>query len=88
MHVYDTSSYNDKCFKVVQKMKKHFMIKTFLPKIYEIMLKKMVEPDGPQMMIRSMRFACWITTATNIHSEHVILIVFVRQQWSCERACM
>jgi len=42
------------------------MIKAFLSKIYEIMLKKMVEPDGPQMTIRSMRFACWITTATNI----------------------
>jgi hypothetical protein len=64
------------------------MIKTFLPKIYEIMLKKMVEPDGPQMTIRSMRFACWITTATNIHSEYVTLIAFVRQQRSCERACM
>ena len=43
----------------------------------------MVEPDGPQITIRRMRSACWITTATNIHSECVILIAFVRQQWSC-----
>jgi len=52
------------------------------------MLKKMVQPDGPQMTIWSMRFACWITTATNIHSEYVTLIAFVRQQWWRERACM
>jgi hypothetical protein len=35
---------------------------------------------------RRMRFACWITKATNTHSEYVILIAFPRQQWLRERA--
>ena len=28
-----------------------------------------------------MRIACWISKATDIHSEYVILIVIPRQQW-------
>jgi len=35
-----------------------------------------------------MRIACWITTATDIHSEYVILIAFPRQQCLCERSLM
>jgi hypothetical protein len=37
-------------------------------------------------IIRRMRFACWITEATDTHSEYVIRIVFPRQQWLRERA--
>jgi hypothetical protein len=37
-------------------------------------------------IIRRMRFACWITKATDTHSEYVILIAFRRQQWLRERA--
>ena len=33
-----------------------------------------------------MRFARWITKATNTHSEYVILITFPVQQWLLERA--
>jgi len=33
-----------------------------------------------------MRFACWKTKATDIHSDYVILIAFPRQQWLHERA--
>ena len=33
------------------------------------------------MTVRSMRFARWITKATNTHSEYVILIAFPLQQW-------
>jgi hypothetical protein len=33
-----------------------------------------------------MRFACWITKATDTHSEYVILIAFPVQQWLRERA--
>ena len=33
-----------------------------------------------------MRFACWITKATDTHLGCVILIVFLRQQWLRERA--
>ena len=32
-------------------------------------------------IIRGMRFACWITKATDTHSEYVLLIAFARQQW-------
>jgi hypothetical protein len=39
-------------------------------------------------IIRRMRFACWITKATDTHSEYVILIAFSRQQWLRERATM
>jgi hypothetical protein len=35
---------------------------------------------------RRMRFACWITKATDRHLEYVILIAFTRQQWFRERA--
>jgi hypothetical protein len=34
------------------------------------------------------RFACWITKATNTHSESVILIAWQRQQRFCERLSM
>jgi hypothetical protein len=37
-------------------------------------------------IIRRMLFACWITKATDTHSEYVILIAFLRQQWLRERA--
>ena len=36
-------------------------------------------------IMRRMRFARWITNATNTHSEYVILIAFSRQQWLRER---
>jgi hypothetical protein len=52
------------------------------------MLKNMLEPDGPQMTIWRMRIACWITKATDTHSEYVIFIGFVRQQWSHAGASM
>ena len=37
-------------------------------------------------IIRRMRFACWITKATDTHSECVILTAFPLQQWLRERA--
>jgi hypothetical protein len=37
-------------------------------------------------IIRRMRFASWITKATDTHSEYVILIAFPRQQCFRERA--
>jgi len=38
------------------------------------------------MTIRRMRNACWITQATNTHSEYVILTAFPGPQWLHERA--
>ena len=37
-------------------------------------------------IIRCMRIACWITEATDIHSEYVILIAFSLKEWLGERA--
>jgi hypothetical protein len=39
-------------------------------------------------IIRRVCFACWITKATDTHSEDVVLIAFPRQQWLRERASM
>jgi len=33
-----------------------------------------------------MRFACWVTNATNVHLEHVTLNAFKQQQWLRELA--
>ena len=46
----------------------HFMFNSFFPEnraVYDIMSKNMVEPDRPQMTIRRMCFARWITKATH-----------------------
>jgi hypothetical protein len=45
-----------------------------------------VQPNRSQ--IRCMRFACCVRKATNMHSEYVILIVFLLQQWLHEGALM
>ena len=37
------------------------------------------------MTIRRMHFACWMTKATNTHSEHAVHIPFPLQQWLDER---
>jgi hypothetical protein len=48
----------------------------------------MVQSDRPQMTIWRMRFACWITKAIDPHSEYVILIAFLLQQWLYERSSL
>jgi hypothetical protein len=35
-------------------------------------------------IIWNMHFACWLTKATDTHSEYVIFIAFPGQQWVCE----
>jgi len=42
--------------------------------------ENMVEADRPQMAIWRMRIACWITKATDTHSEYVIMIAFLLQE--------
>jgi hypothetical protein len=51
--------------------------------VYEIMCKKYgtVIQARNDSVIRRMRFACWITKATDTQSEHVIHIAFPLQQW-------
>jgi hypothetical protein len=52
---------------------------------FEIMWKKIVEPDRPQITIWRMRIACWIPKVTNSLSKYVILIACPQQQWLHER---
>jgi hypothetical protein len=53
--------------------------------VYEIILKFIVNPEMSQIIIRRMRIACWITKATDAHSEYVILIPYPRKQWLHEQ---
>ena len=68
----------------------HFIFNNFFPKI--ALLWENVKKYGgarettDDSIIQRMRFACWITKATHIHSEFVILIVFPWWQWFGERA--
>jgi hypothetical protein len=69
----------------------HFMFKNFFSKncaVYQIMRKSFVEQDRPQTTIWNICIACWITKATNTHSEYVTLIAFLQQQWSQECASL
>jgi hypothetical protein len=71
--------------------KTSFMFNNVYPKtvaVYEIMWKNIVEPGMPQMTTWRMRIACWITKATDTHSEYVIFIAFTRQKWLRERASL
>jgi hypothetical protein len=49
------------------------------------MSKNVVETDRSQVTIWYVRFACWITKVTDIHSEYIIFIAFSRHQWLRER---
>ena len=48
----------------------------------------MLELDTPQMTTWRMRIAVWVHKATHTHTEYVILIVFLIQQWLQESASM
>ena len=64
------------------KQKKHFMFhKDFLTKNmpFEKRWKNIVQPDRPQMILRTMCITCWIPKATDTLSEYVTLIAL--QQW-------
>ena len=52
------------------------------------MRKNTVEPVRPQMAKWRIRIACCIPKATDAHSEYVILIAFLLQQWLQECASM
>ena len=65
---------------------------TFFSKIVPFYYKSakmyILEPDRLRLTLWCMRIACWIPTAINTHSEYVILITFLLQQWLHERAAM
>jgi hypothetical protein len=78
--------------KSVEKIKMHILCSIIFffenRTVYEIMCKNGVEQDRPQTTIWRKRTACWVTRATNTHSEYVILIAFLLQQWLRERTSM
>ena len=55
---------------------------------YGIMWKNILEPQKPYRIICLMCISCWVPKPTNTHSENVILIAFVLQQWLHERSSM
>jgi len=78
--------------KVVEKIKTHILCAVIFFSencaVYEITWENMVKRGRPHMTIWRMRIACWITKATNTHSQYVIFIAFPLQQWLHERASM
>ena len=51
-------------------------------------VEKYSTTSSPQMTVGYMHIACWITKASNTHSEYVILIAFPLQHWLQERTSM
>ena len=65
--------------KIVEKIKIFCFQQILLFKnrtVYEIIWKYMLVPDRPQVTLWRMRFACWISKATNIYSEYVFFFFF------------
>ena len=56
--------------------------------VYELKWKNIVEPGRPQIKVRRMRIACWISKATNTRSEYVISFDFPLQEWWQESASL
>jgi hypothetical protein len=77
-------------FQTKKKIKTHFMFSNFFPENFTFceMWWNIVQLDRPQMTIWRMFIACWVTKATNSHSEYAILIVFPLQQWLHEHALL
>jgi hypothetical protein len=70
--------------------KAHFMFCNWMlfenRAVCEIMWKNAAVSDRPQMTIWRMPIVCWITKATDTHSEYVVLSVFSLHQWLHERS--
>ena len=83
-------NFSQKSYREIQNM--HFICNIFFFEnraVCEIMWNTIVEPGRPKMTWR-MRIACWIPNATNTHthSEYVLLIAFLLQQWLHEHTSM
>jgi hypothetical protein len=95
-HIYDNislnSSQNEKCFRrsCRENQNTFYFQKNVFRKLCRLWdnaekygRARQVTDDN---IIRRMRFARWITKATDTHLEYVILIAFARQKWLRERA--
>jgi len=47
--------------------------------VYDLKWNNIVEPGRPQMRVRRIRIACWISKATNTRSEYVLCFAFQLQ---------
>ena len=77
--------------KFVEKINTHVLCSVtfffFNHAVYEIIWKEYARARrATDEIIRRMRLACYITKATDTHSEYVILLALPQQQWLCERA--
>jgi hypothetical protein len=75
-----------------QNQNTHFLFNVFLPSRKSCRLRDNVRKYGTagqatyDNIIQRMRFANWITKATDTHSEYIVHIAFARQHWLRERA--
>ena len=71
--------------KVAEKIKTRFFVRKPPPENRAVdgaMWENIVEEPGRrQMTMWGINIACWIPKSKNTHSEYVILIAFVLQQW-------
>jgi hypothetical protein len=63
---------------VLQKIKTHFMLSLFRKKKKKDGRAEQATDDN---IIRRMSTTCWITKATDTHTEYEILTAFLLQQW-------
>ena len=73
----------------VENQNMHFIFRTFFLKnraLCGILWKRMAEPDRPQMTIRRMGIAFWISRTTDEYSEYFIHTPFPLQHWLHENA--
>jgi hypothetical protein len=76
---------------VVEKIKRHILFSvTFFPISCRLWdkVEKYCRAGQATKTIWGMRIACWVTKATDTHSEYAILIAFPLQQLLHERASM
>ena len=66
----------------------HFMFNNFSQKSNRVWYNVETCCTARQATDSNTRFACWMSKATDIHSEYVILIAFPRQQRFRERVSM
>jgi hypothetical protein len=82
------------CTNVVEKNKTHVFWSSPPPPQKIVPFKNSVAKYGTVreaadgIIIQRVHFACLVTKATDTHSEYVIIIAFLRQQWLPERASL
>jgi len=77
--------------RICRKIKTHILHSiTFFRKSFRLWdnEKNILQRYRAQMAIRRMRFACWISKATDSYSEYVIILSFPQLHWLHKRSSM